>query len=269
MCMRIRLALGFFLGVLVGVGGLQLLSFKLGDVNTAQQSVAGQSFNKLSLNDSLMALGDKRKYIEEHPQLQEDLLRYLELEEQKSEAAVQLNLDRHPLFHRRLAVARQHILAGLYEDEMAREELNDSSLLAYFNDNRELFVRKQVCVAQIILHRVDEAHAILEQLKKSPEEFERLSKRHSHQQGDSLAVAWYYKGGNLFEFDQLAFNTPKGSVAASVLKSSVGYHLIKVLDVRYHRRREFKFLKESVKVMKKRKIARMLLKEPESSSTQA
>jgi len=128
--------------------------------------------------------------------------------------------------------------------QVTRDELQ-----AYYNEHRDQYrVPEQVKVSHILIKtplpgpdgKVDEkgvaeaqrrADDLLKQLRAGAK-FEDLAKKYSEDPGSAKeggSLGWFPKGRMVPEFEKAAFSQPKGQIG-EVVKSSFGFHIIRVDD---------------------------------------
>lgn len=92
---------------------------------------------------------------------------------------------------------------------------------------------KEVHAAHILVKNLDEAQAILNELKLGKKSFARLAGEKSlcssGKRGGDLG--WFGRGRMVKEFENVAFNLKKGEISNPV-RTQFGWHIIKSLEAR-------------------------------------
>ncbi|MFH0829662.1 MAG: peptidylprolyl isomerase [Candidatus Aenigmatarchaeota archaeon] len=91
----------------------------------------------------------------------------------------------------------------------------------------------QVHAAHILVKTEQEAKQLLEEIRSGKMDFGKAAQLKSicpsgKKDGD---LGWFGHGAMVREFEQAAFNTPKGQIAGP-FKTQFGWHILKVLETR-------------------------------------
>jgi len=127
---------------------------------------------------------------------------------------------------------RRLLLESLLNQEVANKvKVSDEEAESYFTAHPKEFKTAKVRAKHILVGSEQEAQAILERLKRK-EKFEDLARklsldRTSGEKGGDLGD--FGHGQMVPEFEQTAFTLKPGETSG-VVKSSFGYHIIKVVD---------------------------------------
>lgn len=142
-------------------------------------------------------------------------------------------IDKNPETKLKLEYIVDQILAKDLEESTVKDiQITDADIKKYYDDNKDKFaVGPRVKARHILVEKEEDAKAILAQLKKGAD-FATLAKEKSKcpsapRGGD---LGWITKGRMDPEFEKAAFALKKGEMSG-VVKSSFGYHIIKVDDV--------------------------------------
>jgi len=91
----------------------------------------------------------------------------------------------------------------------------------------------QVHAAHILVKTEQEAKQLLEEIRSGKMDFGKAAQLKSicpsGKKGGDLG--WFGHGAMVREFEQAAFNTPKGQIAGP-FKTQFGWHILKVLETR-------------------------------------
>ncbi|WP_274362264.1 peptidylprolyl isomerase [Paenibacillus thermotolerans] len=154
---------------------------------------------------------------------------------------IKKNFPSDEIFNQQLAAA------GLTEEQLKQElvteveltkllepqiKITDEDIKKYYEDNKESFsTPEQVRASHILVDTKEEAEEILKQLKEGAD-FAKLAKEKSK---DTVSAAnggdldYFGKGQMMPEFEKAAFDTPLGQLS-DIVKTTYGYHIIKVTD---------------------------------------
>lgn len=94
-----------------------------------------------------------------------------------------------------------------------------------------------------------EAKAILEQVKKNPEQFQALAKSKSDDKASAVEggdLGFFSKEQMVPTFAQAAFNTPVNSICPNVVKSRFGYHVIQVVEKKPAQKQPYEKVKAQI-----------------------
>lgn len=169
----------------------------------------------------------------------------------------------------RLADVKRELLAQTYADQYLDKQADEKAQKAYFEKNKEQFGNKQVRASHILMDKEDEAQKVLDEVNKAGSDFAALAKKHSKDPGSGTNggdLGLFGRGRMVPEFEKAAFNTPKGKVVPTLVKSQFGYHIIKVVDVQGDDKAEFDKVKDQVKQRLRAQIQEDLLKDLRSKN---
>ena len=161
-------------------------------------------------------------------------------------AAYEKNIDKlEELSRVVLANRNRFLLDALYKDQIMKDtEPSDSEVKQFYNN-----LEFQVRASHILLNNIDTANMLVTKLKAG-ENFEKLAYDYSIDQsakrnrGDLGYFLW---GAMIEEFQVAAFSLQPGEISPPI-KSSFGYHIIKVIDrIPNDLRRDFDQAKDSLK----------------------
>ena len=150
------------------------------------------------------------------------------------------------------------IISKLLKDEIENKvNVTDKETENYFNSNRSEFtVPERWKASHILVKTEDEAKAALDELAKG-KSFEDMAKERSidttaNKGGD---VGYFTKGQMVSDFENAAIALEVGKTSG-IVKSQIGYHIIKLVDKKAASEQEFKDISERLKnelALKKRR----------------
>jgi len=129
---------------------------------------------------------------------------------------------------RQLFVIRKYV-----EEELKKKPITDEEVKVYYENNTGQFSTKEKRkISQILLKDQKQAEEILKKLKEGAD-FATLAKENSidgsKEKGGDLG--WVTREGLPKEVGDSAFSLAKGELSG-IIKSSAGYHLVKVEDIK-------------------------------------
>ena len=145
---------------------------------------------------------------------------------------------------------RQTLIFDKYRNKiMSETEITENDLRDYYNTHIDEYKKEEIKASHILITTLNdmgeplseeetakkesEAQDILARIKQG-EDFEALAKEYSDDKASAVNggdLGYFAKGVMVPEFEEAAFKLEKGQVS-DVVKSSFGYHIIKVDDKR-------------------------------------
>lgn len=157
----------------------------------------------------------------------------------------------------------RHYQEGLMENKLYGKYIltdmkaTEEDLQKYFEQNRNQFVFPEMRkVAHILVDLLDTAKEVLKKLREGAS-FESLAREYSKDTQNAKRggeVGWIQKGEVLPLIEKTAFSMNSGEVSDPV-KTDLGYHIVKVLEIRLSQPKDFSQSKNEVekKVLQKRR----------------
>lgn len=186
----------------------------------------------------------------------EDLEAKLNPEEAAIKAAYERNKVKYQMPERRVA---RYALADLIKIRQSIQ-VSDDELKALYQSRIQLYqVSNRVHVAHILFRTTGKTDAEVEEIRKKAEDvlkevkkknakFEELAKKYSEDvtkdKGGDLG--WIEQGQTVAQFEQAAFNLPKGAIS-DLVRTQFGFHIIKILDKETAHTKPFDEVKESLR----------------------
>ena len=141
----------------------------------------------------------------------------------------------------------------------AQTQIPDDALKAYYNQHlADYKVANSVHVEHILFKTIGKTDAEVAEIKKQAESvlkqaksganFEALAKKYSEDDASKVKggdLGWIVEGQTVPEFQQVAFNLPKGSIS-DLVKTQYGFHIIKVLDKQTAHTKTFEEVRSSI-----------------------
>lgn len=145
-------------------------------------------------------------------------------------------------------IAKELLAQMVMSKTLSEVTVTEEEALAYYNNNKEMFLEPANVTAKHILVDSEEAcKEIREKIVSGELTFEEAAKQHSscpsNEQGGNLGS--FSKGMMVPEFEAAAFELPIGEVSEPV-KTQFGYHLIKVEDKNEGSTQAFEAVKDMI-----------------------
>ncbi len=187
------------------------------------------------------------------------------VDEAQMTAFFEKNADRYKEPEKRVLV----YVPFVFDEEMVGLTVTEDEIRTYYEDHREKFHQQHQVKARHILFRVGErasedevkktesaARAVLEKARKG-EDFAALAKAHSQDGSaqDGGDLGWFTKDQMVPTFAEAAFALKPGEVS-DLVRTSYGFHIIKVEDVRPEETVPLEKAKPQIELNLKREKAR-------------
>ena len=158
-------------------------------------------------------------------------------------------IDKEPQIRQSIQNAKDKILAeALVNKEISLLDLSDAGLMTFYNENAESFITKTRVKARHINTRTEEeAETALKEIMNGRDFIEVATERNidsSKSKGGDLG--WVAKGAMVKPFEDALFSLKKGQVS-DIVKTSFGYHIIKVEEIDKGKTKPFETVKEDIK----------------------
>jgi len=165
-----------------------------------------------------------------------------------SQAAQKRGLDKGADIQQQLEMAKQAVLIrALFEDETKKHPITDAELQQQYDQFKGSMGTNEYKVSHILVDNEADAKAIIEQLKKNPNDFAKLAKEKSKDPGskdNGGDLDWGPAGRYVKPFADAVQALLKGGTTKEPVKTDFGYHVIRVDDVRPMKVPSFAEIKE-------------------------
>jgi peptidyl-prolyl cis-trans isomerase C len=143
--------------------------------------------------------------------------------------------DQDPDLQLRYEMLRQQMIAAAYVNkEFSKISVSDEDLRTYFDEHKKEFeIPEQVNASHILVKTEEEAREIKKQLDGGAD-FAELAKQKSldtTNKNNGGNLGFFLRGAMVPAFEEAAFKLKPGQISDPV-KTSFGYHIIKILEVR-------------------------------------
>ena len=212
-------------------------------------SVNGIEIQDNDVRDALQFMGPRGGLIMDHKDLKERFLNHLIEEELKVQQARVKGLHLSEQFKAKMVLAERKILAELLEEQWVAERTSDQVIKEYFEQNKEMFYRKEVNVSHVLLTNLEDAQMVINLInkRKSGYDFKALVRKYSIGNRDNGgSIGWIKKGDHNLDFEYVAFNCVLGDVCSRIAQTNSGFHVLKIDEIRYAHDKTFSSLKKDV-----------------------
>lgn len=218
-----------------GAGG-KTLAVVNGDVITEQ--AVNHRMERLPASYRQALGGDRRRLLEE-----------MVLETLLFQEARKRGLDRDLQVRDLLAEARRQIMIGrLMEQEGQRQgSVTDQEIAVYYEQNKGQYAQPERWrVSQILVPTEAQAKQVLERLGKG-EPFDKVAQEMSQDPSKSKGgdLGYFSRGQLIPEFEEAVFQLKTGQTSG-VVKTSLGYHVISLVDHQPAQQRGLSDIKEQI-----------------------
>jgi len=158
-------------------------------------------------------------------------------------------LDKKPLVQQEIQKAIENVLAQSFiKMEIGRVNVSDENLIKYYNLNPEPYTTgMRVKVKHIITKTKKEAEEALKEVKKG-KEFSTIAEQVNIDSSKSNGgdLGWVVKGIMVKPFEDALFSLEEGQVS-DIVRTSFGFHIIKVEEIDKEKLKPFDIVKDKVK----------------------
>ncbi len=226
--------------------------------------VAGYKLTLKKFNDQIASLPPQLQMaVARNPQLKEQLLdRWVQLTLMAAEARKQ-DLQDKPAVKKRIEDMTNALLAQEFmrENVEAKVKVTDKEVKDYYENHKSEFTRPEQVRARHILIKVSpnaDKKALAKAKKKAEEirakalkgeDFAKLAEKYSDDPGSRGRggdLGYFQKGRMVPEFEKAAFSLKVGEISKPV-RTSFGYHIIKVEGKRPSQQQTFKDVEQRIR----------------------
>jgi len=195
------------------------------------------------MNKELTAQGQA-----DSPERQQAVKEELVNREILAQAAVKRGLDKSSDVQAQVDMARQAVLVrALFDNEMKQHPITDAELQQQYEQFKSSMGTNEYKVSHILVDSEADAKAIIDQLKKNPNDFGKIAKEKSKDPGskdNNGDLDWGPAARYVKPFADAVQAQPKGQISQAPVKTDFGYHVIRVDDVRPLKVPDFNDMKE-------------------------
>ena len=165
-----------------------------------------------------------------------------------AQAAQKRGLEKNADVAAQMDMARQAVLVrALFENEVKNNPVSDADLQKQYEQFKGQMGTTEYKVSHILVDKEEDAKAIIDQLKKNPNDFAKIAKEKSKDPGskdNGGDLDWGPAARYVLPFASAVTTQQKGQISAAPVKTDFGYHVIRVDDSRPLKVPEFAEVKE-------------------------
>lgn len=214
-----------------------------------------------NLRSNADGLGPRGAMIVTNPATRRQLVEQMVDNRLIAREAVSKGIEKTKDYEQMLNEARINILANIYQRQVIAAGLTDAKVQEFFRANQKQFADKKFHAAQIQVKDGAAAATILAAALKPGADFATLAKAHSIAPGASQGgdMGWFARGRMIDEFVDAVAACPVGVVCPKLARTSLGYHIIKVQEVKGSDSVAFESVKDRVRQAYERRLKEDLL----------
>lgn len=153
-----------------------------------------------------------------------------------ADEAVKKGLDKTPAVQAQMNVITLSVLSNAYiQDYLDNQKPSEDELKAEYERIKASITGIEFKARHILVASEAEAQAIIDQLKKSPNDFDKLAAVKSLDTGSKENggdLGWFDLNSMVPEFGAAAAKLQKGQISDAPVKTEFGYHVIQLEDTR-------------------------------------
>ncbi|MCX6123445.1 MAG: peptidyl-prolyl cis-trans isomerase [Proteobacteria bacterium] len=220
--------------------------------------VGAEVISSEQFGDALKALGNQGLTVAGNPELKKRFLDHIINSRIVAEQAKSSGFEKDPKYQTRLADMTKQLLAGEYMDRKLEEMMTEATIKKYFEDHKTDFGKMEVRASHIVLATEAEAANALKEVSKPGVKFDDVAK--SISKDKSVDLGFFARGRMMPELEKAAFSTLKGQIHPKPIKTSFGWHIIKVTDQKGSDQVAFDSVKNEVKTKMRSSLQETMLK---------
>ena len=153
-----------------------------------------------------------------------------------AEQAIKKGLDKTPAVTEQMNVITLSVLSNAYiQDYLDNQKPSDDEVKAEYERLKAEITGVEYKARHILVESEAEAQAIIDQLKKNPEDFSKLAEEQSLDTGSKSNggdLGWFDLSSMVPEFGAAAAKLQKDQISDAPVKTEFGYHVIQLEDSR-------------------------------------
>ncbi|HUP58459.1 MAG TPA: peptidylprolyl isomerase [Bdellovibrionota bacterium] len=167
-------------------------------------------------------------------------------------------LDQDQEYKEAFAGFRRQFLMNRVLQKSLSGKLTDSAAKKYYEQNKAKFSTDQVHAMHILVKDELEAKELLKKAKAPDADFQKLAEQHSkdpsakNNRGD---LGFFTRGTMVEEFTEAAFNAKTGEIIDKPVKTTFGFHIIKVIEKKPGQVMSYTDVENTVKSMLRNELA--------------
>jgi peptidyl-prolyl cis-trans isomerase C len=195
--------------------------------------VNGKSVTDAQVNLALGSLNEgQRKSVLKDPSTRRQILSGLIDQEILGQEAEKQKVDQDLSVKEGLEAIRKQYLANVLLERRLKDQFTDKNVKKYFEAHKDIYSTDVVRAYHILLNTEQEAKDMIEKASKPDADFQALAEKNSKDpsaksnRGD---LGFFGRDRMVKEFTDAAFNAKVGTIVGPV-KTTYGYHVIKVIE---------------------------------------
>ncbi len=220
-----------FKGIYIKQFGEEVMSQKAEDGRTLEEIFKEQILEKMIMEVIIEKQAGKMDISVSEEEVQEKIEEYIDMTGGKEDFDEFLDNNKitKEYFSENL---RKEILVNKYRESfIGNIEINEKEAREFFDEHKEDL--EVIRASHILVKTEEQAQELLDKID-SGEDFAELAKQLSVDKASALAggdLGYFTKGTRIPEFEDIAFNLKKGQLS-DIVKTEVGYHIIKLIDIK-------------------------------------
>ncbi|RBP37430.1 peptidylprolyl isomerase [Garciella nitratireducens] len=220
--------------------------------NKVLAKVGNREVTQKDLNFFLQNLDPQSASQFQSPEGQKRLLTELINQELFYLEAKDQNLDEDQSFVQSLEQLKENYLKQFAITKLlANVSITEDEIKKYYKENQDQFITpKSVQAKHILVQKEEDAQNILQEIKEGSICFEEAAKKYSTCPSKARGgdLGYFHKGQMVPEFEKAAFNMEKEDISDPI-KTQFGYHIIKLIDKKEQKTRDFEEVKPELEQM--------------------
>jgi peptidyl-prolyl cis-trans isomerase C len=250
--MEVRLILAALIVTLALTGTSPALAIEIAKVN-------GKALTEKDLNMALsgMTPGQREGLLKDQAARKQMVQNLIDQEVLLQEAEKE-KLDQDQDYKDAYAAFRRQFLMNRALQKALTGKLTDAAAKKYYESNKAKFSTDQVHAMHILVKDELEAKELIKKAKAPDADFQKLAEQHSkdpsakNNRGD---LGFFTRGTMVEEFTEAAFNGKVGEVIGTPVKTTFGYHVIKVIEKKPGQVMSYADVENTVKSMLRNELA--------------
>lgn len=153
-----------------------------------------------------------------------------------AEEAIKQGLDKSPAVQDQMSVIKLSVLSNAYiQDYLDNQKPSEDELKAEYERIKAGIVGSEYKARHILVEKEADAQAIIDQLKKNPDDFAKLAEEKSLDTGSKSnggELGWFDLKSMVPEFGSATAKMQNGQISDVPVKTEFGYHVIQLEDTR-------------------------------------
>lgn len=184
----------------------------------------------------LMAVQEAGQQPTDTPEARAAITNQLIMQTLIAEEAIKQGLDKSPAVQDQMSVIKLSVLSNAYiQDYLDNQKPSEDELKAEYERIKAGIVGSEYKARHILVEKEADAQAIIDQLKKNPDDFAKLAEEKSLDTGSKSnggELGWFDLKSMVPEFGSATAKMQNGQISDVPVKTEFGYHVIQLEDTR-------------------------------------